>query len=64
MRKLKAWLYVTLDGVVEAPENWVMPDDEMFAEQTADYAASVGTLMAMHVVAATMAAGALVLSRR
>jgi hypothetical protein len=29
MRKLKAWLYVTLDGVVEAHENWVMPDDEL-----------------------------------
>jgi dihydrofolate reductase len=45
MRKLKAWLYVTLDGVVEAPENWVMPDDEMFAEQTADYAASDALLL-------------------
>jgi hypothetical protein len=22
MRKLKAWLYVTLDGVVQGPENW------------------------------------------
>jgi len=45
MRKLSAWLYVTLDGVVEAPENWVMPDDEMFAEQTADYAASDALLL-------------------
>ncbi len=45
MRKLKAWLYVTLDGVVEAPENWVMPDDEMFADQTADYAASDALLL-------------------
>lgn len=45
MRKLKAWLYVTLDGVVEAPENWVMPDDEMFEEQTADYAASDALLL-------------------
>lgn len=25
MRKLTAWQYVTLDGVVEAPEKWVMP---------------------------------------
>jgi hypothetical protein len=23
MRNLGAWLYVTFDGVVEAPENWV-----------------------------------------
>lgn len=28
MRKLRAGLYVTLDGVVDAPEAWVMPDDE------------------------------------
>jgi dihydrofolate reductase len=45
MRKLRAWLYVTLDGVVEAPENWVMPDDEMFEDQTADYAASDALLL-------------------
>lgn len=45
MRKLKAWQYVTLDGVVEAPEKWVMPDDEMFEEQTADYAASDALLL-------------------
>jgi dihydrofolate reductase len=45
MRTLKAWLYVTLDGVVEAPEKWVMPDEEMFAEQTADYAASDALLL-------------------
>jgi dihydrofolate reductase len=45
MRKLKAWLYVTLDGVVEAPETWVMPDDAMFAEQSAGYAASDALLL-------------------
>jgi dihydrofolate reductase len=45
MRKLKAWLYMTLDGVVEAPENWVMPDEEMFEEQTADYASSDALLL-------------------
>ena len=45
MRKIKAWLYVTLDGVVEAPERWVMPDNEMFEEQTADYAASDALLL-------------------
>src|ERR687895_920833 len=45
MRKLKAWQYVTLDGVVEAPEKWFMPDDEMFEEQTADYATSDALLL-------------------
>lgn len=45
MRKLKAWQYVTLDGVVEAPEKWVMGDDQMFAEQTAEYAASDALLL-------------------
>jgi dihydrofolate reductase len=45
MRKVKAWLFVTLNGVVEAPENWVMPDDQMFGEQTADYAASDALLL-------------------
>jgi dihydrofolate reductase len=45
MRELKAWLYVTLDGVVEAPEKWVIPDDQMFDEQTADYAASDALLL-------------------
>jgi dihydrofolate reductase len=45
MRKLNAWLYMTLDGVVEAPEKWVMPDKEMFEAQTADYAASDALLL-------------------
>jgi dihydrofolate reductase len=45
MRKLKAWLYITLDGVVEAPEKWVMPDDRMFGEQTAGYVASDALLL-------------------
>jgi dihydrofolate reductase len=45
MRKLTAWQYVTLDGVVEAPEKWVMPDQEMFEEQTAGYAASDALLL-------------------
>lgn len=45
MRNLNAWLFVTLDGVVEAPENWVMPDDRMFADQTAAYAASDALLL-------------------
>jgi dihydrofolate reductase len=45
MRELKARQYVTLDGVVEAPENWVMGDDQMFEEQTAGYAASDALLL-------------------
>lgn len=45
MRKIKAWQYVTLDGVVEAPEKWVMPDNDMFAEQTAGYADSDALLL-------------------
>jgi dihydrofolate reductase len=45
MRKLRAWLYVTLDGVVEAPQNWVMPDDKMFEEQTAEYTGSDALLL-------------------
>lgn len=40
MRNLKAWLFVTLDGVMEAPEKWVMFNDEMGASTEADYAAS------------------------
>jgi hypothetical protein len=30
MRQVNAWLFVTLDGVIEAPENWVIADDHMF----------------------------------
>jgi dihydrofolate reductase len=45
MREVKAWLYITLDGVVEAPEKWVMPDQAMFDEQTAGYAASDALLL-------------------
>lgn len=45
MRNLTAWLYITLDGVVEAPEKWVMPDEEMFEEQTAGYADSDALLL-------------------
>jgi dihydrofolate reductase len=40
MRKLNAWLYVTLDSVIEAPERWVIADDDMFAAMEADYANS------------------------
>ncbi|GAA4416046.1 dihydrofolate reductase family protein [Georgenia halophila] len=38
MRKIVAWLFVSLDGVVEAPEQWVLFNDEMgkiVDEQTA-----------------------------
>jgi hypothetical protein len=30
MRKINAWLYVRLDSVIEAPEKWVIADDDMF----------------------------------
>ena len=30
MRKINAWLFATLDNVIEAPEKWVIPDDDMF----------------------------------
>ena len=40
MRKLNAWLFVTLDSVIEAPEKWVIADDDMFGAMEADYANS------------------------
>ncbi len=45
MRKINAWIYVTLEGVVEAPENWVIPDDEMFGAMETDYAAADALLL-------------------
>jgi dihydrofolate reductase len=45
MRKLNAWLFVTLDGVIEAPEKWVIADDEMFGATEADYANSDALLL-------------------
>jgi dihydrofolate reductase len=45
MRKLNAWLFVTLDGVIEAPEKWVIADDEMFRAMEADYANSDALLL-------------------
>jgi dihydrofolate reductase len=45
MRKLNAWLFVTLDGVIESPENWVIADDEMFGAMEADYAKSDALLL-------------------
>jgi dihydrofolate reductase len=45
MRKLNAWLYVTLDGVIEAPEKWVIADDDMFEAVEADYATSDALLL-------------------
>jgi dihydrofolate reductase len=38
VRKINSWMFVTLDGVVEAPEEWVIADDEMFAAVEAEYA--------------------------
>jgi dihydrofolate reductase len=45
MRKINAWLFVTLDSVIEAPEKWVMADDDMFAAVEADYAKSDALLL-------------------
>jgi dihydrofolate reductase len=45
MRKINAWLFVTLDGVIEAPEKWVIADDDMFAAVEADYANSDALLL-------------------
>ena len=45
MRKVNAWLFVTLDVVIEAPEKWVIADDEMFAAVEADYARSDALLL-------------------
>lgn len=45
MRKINAWLYVTLDSVIEAPEDWVIPDDDMFGAMEADYAKSDALLL-------------------
>ncbi|MCW2646943.1 MAG: deaminase-reductase protein [Pseudonocardiales bacterium] len=45
MRKINAWLFMTLDGVIEAPEKWVIADDDMFAAVEADYANSDALLL-------------------
>jgi dihydrofolate reductase len=45
MRRLNAWLFVTLDGVIEAPEKWVIADDEMFGAMEVDYANSDALLL-------------------
>lgn len=45
MRKINAWLFVTLDGVIEAPEKWVIADADMFAATEADYAKSDALLL-------------------
>jgi len=45
MRNVNAWLFVTLDGVVEAPEKWVIPDPDMFADTEADYAKADALLL-------------------
>ena len=44
-RKINAWLYVTLDSVIEAPEKWVIADNDMFAAMEADYAKSDALLL-------------------
>ena len=38
MRNINAWLFMTLDGVMEAPEKWAMADDDMYGAIETDYA--------------------------
>ena len=45
MRRINAWLFVTLDSVIEAPEKWVMADDDMFGAIEEDYAKSDALLL-------------------
>jgi dihydrofolate reductase len=45
MRDVNARLFVTLDSVIEAPENWVKADVDMFAAMEADYAQSDALLL-------------------
>ena len=45
MRKINAWLFVTLDSVIEAPEEWVKADDDMFGAIEEDYAKSDALLL-------------------
>lgn len=45
MRKINAWLFMTLDNVIEAPENWVIADDAMFAAAEVDYGKSDALLL-------------------
>jgi hypothetical protein len=40
MRNLNARMFITLDSVIEAPENWVKADNDMFEAMEADYAQS------------------------
>jgi dihydrofolate reductase len=45
MRDVVAWLFMSLDGVVEAPENWVLPDEDMFRMIEDDYAPADALLL-------------------
>jgi dihydrofolate reductase len=45
MRQINSWLFVTLDGVIEAPEKWVIADNDMFQAVEADYATSDALLL-------------------
>lgn len=40
MKKIAAWLFVTLDGVMESPEQWVTFDDQMGEAVDAEAAAA------------------------
>ena len=45
MRRVNARLFVTLDSVIEAPENWVKADDDMFGALELDYEQSDALLL-------------------
>jgi dihydrofolate reductase len=45
MRKITSWLFVSLDGVTESPENWVMYNDAMDAVITGEAEAADALLL-------------------
>jgi len=48
MRNVNARLFITLDSVIEAPENWVKADNEMFSALEVDYEESDALLLGRH----------------
>lgn len=45
MRKVVAGLFISLDGVVESPSDWLISDDEMWAEMAAGIAQADAVLL-------------------
>lgn len=45
MRRIVAWLFLSLDGVMESPEQWVMFNDEMGEAINAEAAAADSLLL-------------------